>query len=102
MYYMIEISFDNINGAKAAANVLLDKMLVSSCQIIESNSIWSWKGTRQEGKEYLLLVKTKQYLVNDVYNEVKQIQEYEIFEFAMFELKSINEDYIKWINEETK
>ena len=41
MYYMIETAFDNIDEAKHVVSKLLDKKLVASYQVVESNSKWN-------------------------------------------------------------
>ena len=99
-YCMIEIAFINKEEINEAINVLLSKRLVASTHIIESNSSWNWKYERESDKEFLLQVKTKVTKQNDIYNEIKKIHSYDCFEFAVYELNSINSDYLKWIDEE--
>ncbi len=59
MYCMIETAFDNIDEAKQVVSKLLDKKLVASCQVVESNSKWNRKFKREESKEFLVLMKTE-------------------------------------------
>ena len=37
---------------------------------------------------------------NDIYNVIKNIHSYEFFQFAVYEINSINNDYLKWIDKE--
>lgn len=97
---MIEIAFNNKEEINETINTLLSKRLVASTHIIESNSSWNWKNERESDKEFLLQVKTKVIKQNDIYNEIKKIHSYDCFEFAVYELNSINSDYLKWIDEE--
>lgn len=101
MYCMIETAFDNINEAKQVVSKLLDKKLVASCQMVESNSKWNWKQEQEESKEYLVFMKTKKSLQEKIYNVIKEIHSYDCFEFAVFDLTSCNQDYLDWIEEET-
>ena len=73
MYCMIEIAFDKKNEVNEAVNSLLYKKLAASCQVLESNSTWNWLGTRESSKEYLLHIKTKKSLINQIYQEVNKI-----------------------------
>lgn len=100
-YCMIEVAFDNKKEANKAIDELLNKRLVASCQMLESNSIWNWKNERENSKEYIVLMKTKLLLQNKIYNIIKNIHSYDCFEFAVFELSSCNEDYLNWIESET-
>lgn len=101
MYCMIETAFDNIDEAKQVVSKLLDKKLVASCQVIESNSKWNWKFKLEESKEFLVLMKTKKSLQEKIYNVIKEIHSYDCFEFAVFDLTSCNKEYLNWIEEET-
>lgn len=99
-YCMIEIAFGNIEEVNKVIDILLSKKLAASTHIIEINSSWNWKNEREEVLEYLLQVKTKLNKQNDIYSAIKKIHSYECFEFAVYEISSINNDYLKWIDEE--
>lgn len=101
-YCMIETAFDNKEKLEEIVSELLKNKLVSGCQMIESNSRWSWKKEIESSKEYVLFMKTKRSLVKDIYKTVKCLHSYECFEFAIFDLTSCNQEYLNWIKEETK
>lgn len=101
-YCMIETAFDNKEELEKVVNDLLDNKLVASCQTIESNSTWNWDSKKECAKEYLLLMKSKKSLSNEIYKVIKCIHSYECFEFAIFDLTSINDNYLNWIDRETK
>lgn len=100
-YCMIEIAFDNMDEVKKVVDILLSERFVASAHIIESNSSWNWKDKRENAKEFLLQLKTRTENQKNIYEIVKNIHSYECFEFAVYELNSINVDYLKWIDEET-
>ncbi len=99
---MIEVAVNSLDEVNLLNRKLLDEKLVSSIQVINSDSVWSFKGELEKDNEYLLFMKTKEELINDVYKVVKAIHSYEVFEFAVFPLTSPSNDYLKWIEEETK
>ena len=101
MYCMIETAFDNLDEAKLVVDNLLTEKLVASCQMVESNSKWSWKGKEESAKEYLVFIKTKKSLQEEIFKIIKKIHSYDCFEFAVFDLNSCNYDYLNWIEEET-
>ena len=47
-------------------------------------------------------MKTKESLVNEVYEVIKEIHSYNVPEFAVFLLTSPSKDYLDWIDKETK
>jgi len=75
-YCMIETAFNKKEELEEAIKILLKEKLVSSCQVIESNSKWNWKNEYEESKEYLVFMKTKKSLQEEVYNTIKRIHSY--------------------------
>ncbi len=99
-YCMIEVAFDNMTEVNKVIDILLSKKLVAGAHVIESNSSWNWKNKRENNREFVLQLKTKINKQNDIYNVIKNIHSYECFEFAVYEINSINNDYLKWIDKE--
>ena len=102
MYCMIETAFDNKEELNRVVDKLLEEKLVASCQVVESNSKWHWNNEIEDAKEYLLFMKSKKSLSKEIFEVIKSIHSYDCFEFAIFSLESCKEDYLKWIDEETK
>lgn len=101
-YVMIEVAFNNKKEVNLTEEKLLKEKLVASLQVLTSDSIWNYNGELESDKEYLVFMKTKESLINEVYKVIKEIHSYEVFEFAIFPLTSPSNDYLKWIEEETK
>ena len=101
-YCMIETVSDNKDEIKNIAKQLLDKKLVASCHIIESESSWNWSSEREEAKEFLLQMKTNKKYQQEIFRVISEIHSYECFEFAVYDIESANQEYLKWIDEETK
>lgn len=101
-FCMIESAFDNKEEVNKVVNSLLKDKLVSSCQVINSESTWNWKNERESAHEFLVIMKTRKAYAKEIYKVIKAIHSYECFEFAVFDLTSENKDYLNWIDEETK
>ena len=69
-YCMLETANDNYEEIKSIAKELLDKKLVASCHILESESSWNWNNAREEAKEYLLQMKTKKKCLKEIYEVI--------------------------------
>lgn len=100
-FCMIESAFDNEEEVSIIVNKLLDNKLVSSCQVVNSESYWNFKQQRESTRELLLLMKTQKKHVKEIYEIIKSVHSYECFEFAVFDLTSVSKDYLNWIEEET-
>lgn len=101
-FCMIEVAFGKKEEAEKVISNLLDKKLVASCQMIESQSYWNWENSRESGCEYLLFLKTKNTLLSEIYKEIRVIHSYECFEFAVFPFDSYSKGYLTWIQKEVK
>jgi len=101
-YCTIEVAFDDKGEAYKTINALLDEKLVSSCQLIESESTWLWHQEIEAAKEYLVFFKTKKNLASKIYSIVRKHHSYETFEFAIMPLTSTSKTYLSWINNEVK
>lgn len=99
-YCMIETAFANKEELDKVVSELLENKLVASCQVVESNSKWNWKGKMEAEKEFLLLMKTKRNLAEKIYQIIKKTHNYDCFEFAIFDLTSSSTEYLNWIDEE--
>lgn len=100
-FCMIESAFDNEKEVSIVVNKLLDNKLVSSCQVVKSESSWNFKHQREYSGELLLLMKTQRKHIKKIYEIIKSVHSYECFEFAVFNLTSVSKDYLNWIEEET-
>jgi uncharacterized protein involved in tolerance to divalent cations len=99
---MVETAVDNKDELNSIVKELLDKKIVASCHVIESESSWNWNNSRESSKEYLIQMKTKKCYLEDIYAVIKKFHSYECFEFAIYDITSISEDYLNWIDKETK
>lgn len=99
-FCMIEIANDNYEEIKSIVKELLDKKLVASCHILESESIWNWNNEREEAKEYVLQMKTKKKCQKEKYEVINSKHSYNCFVFAVYNITSINEEYLNWIDNE--
>ena len=101
-YCMIETTFDDKKEADQVINELLNNKLIASCQVVESDSKWRWKDELEKSKEFLVFLKTKKELSIEIFETIKKYHSYECFEFAIFEIDSCNDEYLNWIDKETK
>ena len=94
-YCMVETPFDNETELNKVINV-------ASTHFIESKSSWNYKNKRESSKEYILYMKTIKDNLKEIYDVIKRIHSYEVFEFAIYDITSISNEYLSWIEEETK
>ncbi len=98
----ITTACNNKDIANRIIQVLLDKRLVSCCQIFNIESTYWWLGNIDKEKEFLILMKTRKSLYKEVEEEILKLHDYDTAEIACFDIVGGNEEFLKWIISETK
>lgn len=93
-------------SSREEAHRIADKLLTerkAACVNIISgvSSFFWWKTKVDSAKETLLLVKSKQSLLEDVIKLVKANHRYEVPEIIALPIIGGNADYLEWIDKET-
>lgn len=106
----LSIYYVTINKYESAVNlakILLEKKLVACSNIIGSQenpitSIYSWEGKVENDKEFLMIMKSRSALIDEIIKEVKANHPYSVPEIIATPIIGGNPDYIKWVLENTK
>ena len=101
-YYNIKTAIDNKAIATEITKSLLEKRLVSSVQQKEILSSYWWNNQIETSQEYLLEMKTKESLYKEVEQEIRKLHSYEVPEIFAEEIKEGLNEYVEWIEKETK
>ena len=92
---------DNLEVIKNIQNDLLNKHLVSGCQISEVKSTYWWNNEINESLEYKLELRTIEKLFNKIEMIIKELHNYELPEISYYEIKG-SKEILNWINEYSK
>ena len=85
---------------------LVDEILkfkLAGCVLIVTltkSKFW-WKGRIEEGREDLIIFKTIDKLADKLSQKIKELHPYETPFIAEVNVKKVNEDYLKWLEEVT-
>ena len=69
-YIMITTTFDNKEEANKIIELLLEKRLVSCCQLSNITSSYHWKGKIEHADELLLQMKSKKELFKEIFESL--------------------------------
>lgn len=102
-YIQIITTIEKEVDAKKIANLLVKEKLSACVQIIgQIKSIYKWKNKIESSEEYLLFIKTKESLYEDVEKAIKKIHPYETPEIIAIPIIKGDKKYLDWIDENIK
>lgn len=99
-YCVIYCTYPDRQTAEEAANGMLEARLVACTNIIPNISAhYIWENNTKEGKEELLMMKTRQDKLPEVEKFIVDSHPYEFPEFIAMPIIYGNKNYLSWIDE---
>lgn len=93
---------DNREVIASIGRQLLEKRLVACVQVLgPMTSMYWWKGTIEETREWLAIMKTKATLYGEVESEIHRLHPYEVPQIVSIPIECAFSEYGKWIVNET-
>ncbi len=87
--------------ADRIARQLLEKRLAACVNILAgARSIYRWHGAIEEAAEWLLIIKSRQGLWEELRAEIQRLHSYEVPEVLMLAIEDGSPAYLNWLNEE--
>ncbi|MBW1816419.1 MAG: divalent-cation tolerance protein CutA [Deltaproteobacteria bacterium] len=100
---MIYMTAGSPEEARAIGKALVSERLAACVNIIEGmNSLYWWKGEVQEDNEVVVIAKTRQSLVPELSERVKEIHGYDCPCVVALPITDGFQPFLDWIGEETK
>ncbi|MFH0774517.1 MAG: divalent-cation tolerance protein CutA [bacterium] len=101
-YIVVFITASEEEQARKIADQLLSKRLIACVHILpKASSLFWWQGRIDSQEEVLLILKTREELLDKIIRTTKELHSYEIPEIIALPIIGGNEDYLKWINDNT-
>lgn len=90
-------------NAELIAQTLVSEELCACVNIIPKiQSIYKWQGKIENDTEFLMLIKTKNELFEQVKNRILELHPYEVPEVISFDITNGNKEYLDWVCQNTK
>lgn len=101
-YCVILTTTPNIDEAKKIAHCLVEKKLAACVNIIpEILSIYEWEEKINEDEEYLLLIKSRKSVFNELKDAILDLHSYDLPEIIMLPVEEGYKNYLDWIKKNT-
>lgn len=101
-YCIITTTIDDENIADQISTTLFRDRLVACVQSHNIQSKYYWNGSLETSEEILLQMKTKASLFEEVKVQIEALHSYDVPEIIMTPILDANDDYLQWIEKETK
>jgi periplasmic divalent cation tolerance protein len=89
--------------AAAIAKALVAEKLAACVNIVPNvSSVYAWKGKIEEGREVLLVIKSRASLSKRLAARIRALHSYSVPEVVTVKIASGNPDYLRWIRESTR
>jgi len=102
-YKLLTTCCPDENSANALANILLERELVASVNILPPmHSLYRWEGKIVADSEVLILMKTVEANMSVIEEEVQRQHPYEVPELLCLPIESGSSVFLKWIDNSVK
>ncbi len=101
-FIVVLTTFDDIDLARKVAKALVEEKLAACVQIANIESFYTWKGKVENAKEFLCIIKTKKNLYELVEKRIKELHTYEVPQIVAVPIVKGSEDYLSWLEKETR
>ncbi|KAL8456500.1 hypothetical protein ACS0TY_033804 [Phlomoides rotata] len=89
-------------GKKLAESIVKERLAACVNRVPGIESIYEWKGEIQTDSEELLIIKTRESLLEALTEHVKANHEYEVPEVISLPITGGNVEYLEWIKNSTR
>lgn len=91
------------NSAEDIAEAILKDRLAACVNIVQSvlSKYW-WNNQINSDTESLLIMKTRDELLSELMDKIKEIHPYEVPEIVIIDVVDVNKEYLEWLLRETK
>jgi len=100
---IVYITTNSMEEAEIIGRNLVSRKLAACVNIINNmKSIYHWEGKIENAEEVIMIAKTKNALVNELIENVKTLHSYDCPCIVAIPIIGGNDDFLKWIRNETK
>jgi periplasmic divalent cation tolerance protein len=102
-FIQVQITFPTKETINQVAKLLVENRLAACVQVLgKIRSIYIWNNKIENSEEFLLLVKTRSSLFEELIEFVRKVHPYVCPQIIALPIVDANTDYIKWMDEQLK
>ena len=102
-FKIILTTVSSIEEGESISSKLVEKKLSACINILpKMKSIYHWDNKINKDDEFLLIIKTAEYLEQEIYDFIRDNHSYEVPEIITLDIKNIDKKYSEWLNSSIK
>ncbi len=102
-YIQVQTTMESSLDAEKISTLLVEKRLAACAQTLGPiTSLYWWDGNVERAQEFLLLIKTRAELFEEVERVIKDNHPYDLPEIIAVPIRKGNDKYLKWIQDESE
>lgn len=100
-YVVVLVTCASRREAGQIARSVVERQLAACVNILDApvRSVYRWRGKIEQGREFLLLVKTSRSRLAAIQAEVERLHSYEIPEFIAIPIVGGSPSYLEWLGQ---
>lgn len=98
---VVTTTVDSAEAAESLAKGIVEARLGACVQIVPIRSVYRWDGGVQVDAEWQCVVKTSAIRVDELVAHIKAHHTYDVPEVVVTPVVGGNDDYLRWVSEET-
>jgi periplasmic divalent cation tolerance protein len=91
---------DSEEQAGRIAHALVEQRLAACVNIIGTRSVYRWKGQVEDTPEWLLIIKSRRELMDQLRAAIGKVHTYEVPELLALPVVDGSESYMAWLDRE--
>ena len=99
---IVYITTKNYEQAREVGKKLVEERLAACVNYFPIDSFYRWEDEVKSAQEIVLLVKTKEELVEKIISRVKELHTDEVPCVVSLDVEKGNPDYLNWVDKETR
>lgn len=102
-YIVVLVTIADVQAARQISRWMVEKKLAACTSLVHGvESTYWWQGKVEENNEYLLILKTKMTLLDELVTAVKQVHSYNTPEIIALPIVGGSPEYLRWLGETVK
>lgn len=98
---IVTTTVDSAEAAESLARGIVEARLGACVQIVPIRSVYRWDGEVRVDAEWQCVVKTSANRVDELVAHIKAHHTYDVPEVVVTPVAGGNDDYLRWVSEET-